>query len=82
MHQCPDILSPLPPIILRGPTDNNSLYHLISEHSDNGSIAEIPGELLVKMFIHKAEEEALGIDQNATEGTEDITKPLIVMDLQ
>ena len=82
MHQCPNMLSPLPPIILREPTDNNSLYHLISEHSDNGTIAEIPGELLVKMFIHKAEEEALGIDQDATEGTEEITKHLIVMDLQ
>ena len=45
----------------------NALYHLISEHSNNGIIPEIPGELLVKMFIHKAEEEALGIDQNATE---------------
>ena len=72
----------MPPIILRGPTDNTSLYHLISEHSDNGSIAEIPGELLMRMFIHKAEEEALGIDQDSTEGTEEITKPLIVMDLQ
>ena len=39
-------------------------------------------ELLVRMFIHKAGEEALGIDQDATEGTEEITKPLIVMDLQ
>jgi len=45
----------------------NALYHLISEHSSNGIIPEIPGELLVKMFIHKAEEEALGIDQKATE---------------
>ena len=44
----------------------NALYHLISEHSSNGIIPEIPGELLV-MFIHKAEEEALGIDQKATE---------------
>jgi hypothetical protein len=40
---------------------------LISEHSNNGVIPEIPGGLLVKMFIHKAEEQALGIDQNATE---------------
>jgi len=39
---------------------------LISEHS-NGIIPEIPGELLVKMFIHKAEEEDLWIDKNATE---------------
>src|ERR1700683_294542 len=45
----------------------NALYYLISEHSSNGIIPEIPGELLVKMFIHKAEEEALGIDRKATE---------------
>ena len=45
----------------------NALYHLISEHSSDGIIPEIPGELLVKMFIHRAEEEVLGIDQNATE---------------
>ena len=66
MHQCSNKLSPLPPIILREPTNNlyNALYHLISEHSNNGTI---PGEPLVKMFIHKAGEEALGINQNATE---------------
>jgi hypothetical protein len=40
----------------------NALYHLISKHSSNGIIPEFPGELLVKMFIHKAEEEALGTD--------------------
>ena len=45
----------------------NALCHLISEHSSNGIIPGIPGELLVKMFIHKVEEEALRIDQNATE---------------
>ena len=39
---------------------------MISEHS-NGIISEIPGEILVNMFIHKAEKEALGIDKNATE---------------
>ena len=32
----------------------NALYHWISEHSNNGTILEIPGELLVKVFIHKA----------------------------
>jgi hypothetical protein len=45
----------------------NALYHLISEHSSNGIIPEIPGELLVKQFRYKTEEEALGIDQQATE---------------
>ena len=30
-------------------------------------IPDIPGELLVKKFIYKTEEEALGIDQQATE---------------
>ena len=49
------------------PSGNNALYHLISEHSNNGIIPEIPGELLVKMCIHKAEKGALRIDQNATE---------------
>ena len=39
----------------------------MSEHSSNGIIPEISGELLIKIFIHKAEEEALGIDQKATE---------------
>ena len=33
----------------------------------NGIIPGIPGELLVKMFIHKAEKEDLGIDKNDTE---------------
>src|ERR1700728_3850554 len=32
----------------------NAVYHLISEHSNNGVIPEIPGEL---MLIHKTEEE-------------------------
>jgi hypothetical protein len=36
----------------------NALYHL---HSNGGILPEIPGELLVKMFIHKKEEQALGI---------------------
>ena len=60
---CPPLFSGNPQTIWK----YNALYHLISEHSNNGIIPEIPGELLVKMFIHKAEEEALGIDQNATE---------------
>src|SRR6202050_569783 len=55
----------------------NALYHLISEHSNNGIIPEIPGELLVKMFIHRAEEEVLGIDQNATERSRRTTKLLV-----
>ena len=35
------------------------LYHLISGHSNNGILPENPGELLVKIFIHRTEEEAL-----------------------
>ena len=31
----------------------NALYHLITEHSNSGIRPEIPGELLVKIFIHK-----------------------------
>jgi hypothetical protein len=46
----------------------NALYHLISEHSSNGIIPEIPGELLVNMFIHKVEEKDLGIDQKVQKG--------------
>jgi hypothetical protein len=34
---------------------------LIAEHSNGGILPEILGELLVKMFIHKKEEQALGI---------------------
>jgi hypothetical protein len=41
----------------------NALYHLIAEHSNGGILPEIPGELLVKMFIHKKEEQALGIGE-------------------
>ena len=58
----------------------NALYHLISEHSNNDIIPEIPGELLVKIFFHKAEEIDLGIDQNANKRY--ITKSLIMMGLQ
>ena len=39
----------------------NALYHLIAEHSNGGILPEILGELLVKMFIHKKKEQALGI---------------------
>src|ERR1700691_3845036 len=57
----------------------NALYYLISEHSNFCVIPEISGELLVNMFIQKAEEEALWIDQNTTEKYRRITKSLIVM---
>ena len=60
---CPQLFSGNPQTIWK----YNALYHLISEHSNNGILPEIPGELLVKIFIHRAEEEALGVDQNATE---------------
>jgi hypothetical protein len=55
---------------------------LINEHSNNGINPEIPGELLVKMFIHRAEEEALGVHQNATERYRRDNQIQIVMDLQ
>jgi hypothetical protein len=41
---------------------------LITEHSNNGILPEIPGELLVKIFIHKKEEQALGIGEDFTYG--------------
>jgi hypothetical protein len=40
---------------------------LITEHSNDGIVPEIPGELLVKMFIHKQEENALGIGEDSIE---------------
>ena len=46
----------------------NALYHLIAEHSNGGILPEIPGELLVKMFIHTKEEQAVGIDEGYTHG--------------
>ena len=45
----------------------NALYHLITEHSNDGIVPEIPGELLVKIFIHKQEENALGIGEDSIE---------------
>ena len=40
---------------------------MISEYSNNGIIPEIPGELLVKNFVHKLGEDVLWVDQNTTE---------------
>ena len=54
--------------------------HLITEHSNSGILPEIPGELLVKMFIHKKEEQALGIDEGFTHGWRRKISSLIVMD--
>ena len=49
----------------------NVTYHLITEHSSidsNGTEAPpIPPELLIKMFIHKQEEQKLGITEKATQ---------------
>jgi hypothetical protein len=45
----------------------NGLYHLVTEHSNNGKPPEIPGELLVKLYIHKQEETALNIQAEDTE---------------
>jgi hypothetical protein len=42
------------------PTRSQVLY--------SGILPEIPGELLVKMFIHKKEEQALGIGEEYTHG--------------
>jgi hypothetical protein len=39
---------------------------LITEHSNDGIVPEIPGELLVKIFIHK-KEIALGISEDSIE---------------
>ena len=37
---------------------------MITEHYNNGIVPKIPRELLVKMFIHKQEEKALGIGED------------------
>ena len=43
------------------------MYHLITEHCNDGIVPEIPGELLVNIFIHKQEENALGIGEYSME---------------
>jgi hypothetical protein len=57
---CPTSVSGNPQTIWK----YNALYHLITEHSNDGIVPEIPGELLVKMFIHRKEETALGIGED------------------
>jgi hypothetical protein len=57
---CPKFVSGNPQTIWK----YNALYYLITEPSNNGIVPEIPGELLVKMFIHKQEETALGIGED------------------
>ena len=42
--------------------------YLFTEHFNSGILPEVPGELLVKMFIHKKDEQALGIGQDFTDG--------------
>ena len=59
---CPSSVSGNPQTIWK----YNALHHLITEHSNNGIAPEIPGELLVKMFIHKHEEQAQGIGEDST----------------
>jgi len=56
---CPTSISGNPQTIWK----YNALYHLITEHSNGDTVPEIPGELLVKMFIHQQEEKALGIGE-------------------
>ena len=50
------------------PTSVSGNHHLITEHSNSGILPEIPGELLVKMFIHQKVEQALGIGEDFTYG--------------
>jgi hypothetical protein len=38
---------------------HNTLYYLITEHSDGGILLEIPGELLVKIFFPKIKKSRL-----------------------
>jgi hypothetical protein len=45
----------------------NSVYHLISEHSNGNIPPAIPGQLLVQIFISKGAEKALGIQERVTD---------------
>ena len=60
---CPTSVSENPQTIWK----YNALYHFIAEHSDDGIVPEFPGELLVKIFIHKQEENDLSIGEDSTE---------------
>ena len=57
---CPTSVSGNPQTIWK----YNTLYHLITEHCNDGIVPEIPGELLVKIFIHKQEENVLSIEEH------------------
>ena len=60
---CPTSVSENPQTIWK----YNALYHFIAEHSDDGIVPEFPGELLVKIFIHKQEENDLSIGEDSIE---------------
>jgi hypothetical protein len=66
MHKCANSLPHCclwdPPTIWK----YNALYHIISEHSSGSTPPSIPGQLLVKIFITKEEEQALGILEHDT----------------
>ncbi|THH13601.1 hypothetical protein EW146_g6638 [Bondarzewia mesenterica] len=46
----------------------NTMLHLAREHaSEDGTMPEIPGQLLVDMFISTAEESAMGVEKEVTQ---------------
>lgn len=44
----------------------NTLFHLASEHAEDGKMPAIPSKLIVDMFISLAEEGTMGIRQEVT----------------
>ncbi|KAJ7766391.1 hypothetical protein DFH07DRAFT_707196, partial [Mycena maculata] len=45
----------------------NAAYHLLSDHSDNGSLLSLSPEFIVQMFIRKQEESQMGIPEHQTD---------------
>ena len=59
---CPTSVSGKPQTIWK----YNAMYHLIHEHSIDGSSSPIPGQLLIHILITKEEEVTLGISEPVT----------------
>ncbi|KAK7471312.1 hypothetical protein VKT23_002721 [Stygiomarasmius scandens] len=44
----------------------HAMYHIVTEHGTDNGFPHIPGELMVNMFISRAEEKLLGIPDDST----------------
>lgn len=61
---CPPATSGVPKTIWK----YNTVYHLLTDHElDNGTLSPIPGRLLMDMFITRAEETEMGIQERETQ---------------